>query len=1366
MKATVNDIKFEEVKIKLNKIFSEQQIFQTSTDQIRIKPETTLHTSYDRENDDFEESGGECTGYCTEAAEEDEDEILFTNYRRFLPRNRQNQYPRNFNSPRPQTSASSWRNQDTSRPQTPASNWRNQDRQKRGTTNRRIGRNPLDATGMPTRCVICQSINHWKDRCPDKNPEHSTLFTDNTIVLHQSNDGQSDLKSLVAETWSSALLDCGASKTVCGNEWFQQYQESLSDDNLRKIKTSESNNSFRFGDGKRITSQKSVTLPASIGSMEVTIKADVVDSDIPLLLSRDSMKKANMNLDFESDTITIFGEKIPLITTASGHYAIPITRPIHLVNELDTGKRSNITLAVSEEKSSHDVALKLHRQFAHASEQKLLGLINNAGHPWSNNEELKSEIKKVCDECKTCKVYRRPPPRPVVSLPTATRFKETVALDLKFYNGMILIHMIDHATRLSCSSVIPNKKPETIVKHMLSNFIQVYGQAESFLSDNGGEFINQTFLELCDLFGIRIKTTAAESPWSNGLVERHNLVLAEMLDKITDDTNCSMDIAVAWAINAKNSLNNVHGFSPFQLALGCNPTLPNVLNDQLPALSNRPTSSIIKQNLDALHKAREAFTQAENSEKIKRALTHNVRTSGDIRYFNGDTVYYKRKDSREWHGPAVVLGQDGQQVLVKHGEVYMRVHPCRLNPIKKAASGDHTHTDSNQHLNSQKPLDIPDENRCKQDDDDTDSEDESDSLQTLNTPSATCPTDKRAEVPSQANQNEHLPRDRTMSDLCHRFENSFHENDGSDHEPSPDILEHVKPNQTIRYKSCNDGSWVQAKVVSRAGKATRNSRYSNWWNIEVDNEKFSADLSTVQDLSILPPETSELTLISSPEEMEAKNRELAEWKNRAVYTEVKAEDQNVISLRWVIKKKNSDGKPFLKARLCARGFQEEQNFRTDSPTCSREGIRITLSLIASNSWKLNSIDVKTAFLQGKSLQRDVFVKPPKEANTTHIWKLNKCVYGLADASRYWYLKLREELLKLGAKPCSLDQGIFVWYKDGKIRGIVACFVDDVLWGGDDSFYEVIRKLRSAFHIGSENESSFDYIGVKLKQQSDFSIIANQEEFIDNIEYIPVSPAQKARRDEPLSDQERKLLRGALGKLNWLAGMTRPEISFYTCELSTHINTATISDLITINKVIKFVKNRPGFIKFSRLNTDNLTIKVFADASWNSLPDGGSQGGQIVFGGDNRGWGSPIIWGSTRIKRVARSSMSAESLSVLDGCDSAHFINKLLEEILNLKKKIPVIAITDSDDLFTTSSTTRLVTDRRLRVEISAIRQMIEREEIELVWVDRTKQIADVLTKKGAPSQNLIRTIQTGVIHPVTSMNEGLLRECGVTHTSY
>ena len=155
------------------------------------------------------------------------------------------------------------------------------------------------------------------------------------------------MKSLVAETWSSALLDCGASKTVCGKEWFQKYKQSLSNENQQKILTSDSNNTFRFGDGKREKSQKCVSLPATIGSMDITINADIVDNDIPLLLSRDSMKKANMNLDFENDTVTILGERIPLVMVASGHYSIPITKPVILSNKLEKGNLSSITLSVS-----------------------------------------------------------------------------------------------------------------------------------------------------------------------------------------------------------------------------------------------------------------------------------------------------------------------------------------------------------------------------------------------------------------------------------------------------------------------------------------------------------------------------------------------------------------------------------------------------------------------------------------------------------------------------------------------------------------------------------------------------------------------------------------------------------------------------------------------------------------------------------------------------------------------------------------------------------------------------------------------------------------------------------------------------------
>ena len=183
---------------------------------------------------------------------------------------------------------------------------------------------------------------------------------------------------------------------------------------------------------------------------------------------------------------------------------------------------------------------------------------------------------------------------------------------------------------------------------------------------------------MCETLGITVKTTAAECPWNSGLVERHNLVLSEMVDKIIDETDCGISLAVSWYVNAKNSLHNVHGFSPYQFTLGANPKLPSTLSDKLPTLTNKPLSKVISQNLEALHKAREAFTAAENSGRISRALSHNIRTTCKVKYMTGDQVYFKRANSREWHGPATVLGQDRQQVLIKSGSTYIRVYPCRL----------------------------------------------------------------------------------------------------------------------------------------------------------------------------------------------------------------------------------------------------------------------------------------------------------------------------------------------------------------------------------------------------------------------------------------------------------------------------------------------------------------------------------------------------------------------------------------------------------------------------------------------------------------------------------------------------------------
>ena len=82
--------------------------------------------------------------------------------------------------------------------------------------------------------------------------------------------------------------------------------------------------------------------------------------------------------------------------------------------------------------------------------------------------------------------------------------------------------------------------------------------------------------------------------------------------------------------------------------------------------------------MEAMWKPRESYIQAESSKHIRRALRHNVRTYVDGRYCNGDNVYYRRKNSKGWKGPGVVLGLDGQYVFVRHGGAYYRVHPCQL----------------------------------------------------------------------------------------------------------------------------------------------------------------------------------------------------------------------------------------------------------------------------------------------------------------------------------------------------------------------------------------------------------------------------------------------------------------------------------------------------------------------------------------------------------------------------------------------------------------------------------------------------------------------------------------------------------------
>ena len=145
----------------------------------------------------------------------------------------------------------------------------------------------------------------------------------------------------------------------------------------------------------------------------------------------------------------------------------------------------------------------------------------------------------------------------------------------------------------------------------------------------------------------------------------------------------------------------------------------------------------------------------------------------------------------------------------------------------------------------------------------------------------------------------------------------------------------------------DEEEWITGKLFFRAGKTI--GRYPNAWNVQsktgIEPVDFNRDVSTWEEVSI------ENTLLFAKENCDefvintvhqtiieydislAKEKELVSWREQDAYEEVEDMGQSCITTRWILKTNMVNGQETVKARLCARGFQELQDFLTESSTC-------------------------------------------------------------------------------------------------------------------------------------------------------------------------------------------------------------------------------------------------------------------------------------------------------------------------------------------------------------------------------------------------------------------------------------------------
>ena len=499
------------------------------------------------------------------------------------------------------------------------------------------------------------------------------------------------------------------------------------------------------------------------------------------------------------------------------------------------------------------------------------------------------------------------------------------------------------------------------------------------------------------------------------------------------------------------------------------------------------------------------------------------------------------------------------------------------------------------------------------------------------------------------------------------------------------------------------------------------------------------------------PEPEKVVLLNECEEkkqdiIDAKEKELRNLLENNVFEEVEDKGQRRVTTKWIITEKEKDEEKIVKARLVARGFEEKlENTRIDSPTCSRQSLRMCFIVAPTMKWEIHSLDISSAFLQGNNIERELYLEPPIEVKEDGIiWKLKRCIYGLSDAPRAWYERVEQELCALRAKKSLYDDAVFIWHQNNTLIGLVVIHVDDFVYCGTSEWNSnVMGAIQKVFKISARHRGTFKYIGLNIQQTND-GIHIDQQPYVESVKCIPLSADRMKMKDSALTSIEKSQLRSLTGQLLWATSQTRPDVAFDACVAGNYGKDASIKSILLANKCVKKLQAEKVKIRFVGLkDIKNITVIAYADASHANLPSGASQGGMIVFLECN-GMVAPVMWQSKKTSRVPKSPFAAETMMQAEAADTGALIARMAEEIFALPAaSVKVECRTDSKSLIDHLVTSHIISDSRLRVDIARLKEMVEVNEIEMRWVPDGEQLAHPLTKAGTSGKRLLQVLAQG-----------------------
>ena len=361
------------------------------------------------------------------------------------------------------------------------------------------------------------------------------------------------------------------------------------------------------------------------------------------------------------------------------------------------------------------------------------------------------------------------------------------------------------------------------------------------------------------------------------------------------------------------------------------------------------------------------------------------------------------------------------------------------------------------------------------------------------------------------------------------------------------------------------------------------------------------------------------------------------------------------------------------------------------------------------------------------------------------------------------------MLEAGFVTSKSDDCLFILRgEDGVAKGFAGWHVDDGLLTGDADFWKIMNDVvAKKLEFGKRAEKDFKFCGMQVTQDKDGSVRLNQQDQTKHLEEIPYD--KKRSKLDPCTPEEITKIRGRVGAILYITGMTRPFEAYRVSHIASWATKACVYHLQLVNELVRDIRDKNPDLGIEYKGGCSVDyMYTFHDSSFKQERESGSQmgilsfvGPQINSAGEIRG-ASLLRWASKRARRVCHSTLAAETLAATAGLDSQAGLQFRMEEFGFYPKSI---LLTDCKSLFdhvyamTGKTAEILLPDiHELREAAMPWRSALSDDYVdrflELWWCSTNVQMADHLTKKDTPSSKELLDLLT---HGIIRLGKNYLR---------